>query len=67
MSKDRTTQGITRAGRGEEQPMDKDRAQRVSGSPAGSGADDRPPQQRKSKDGKGGDAAGKKARPSSDS
>ena len=30
MSKDKDTQGIARTGRGEQQPRDKDRAQRVS-------------------------------------
>jgi hypothetical protein len=43
MSKDKDTQGIVRAGRGEQQPLDKDRAQTVSITENRLGPQDREP------------------------
>jgi hypothetical protein len=41
MNKHKATQGIARTGRGEEQPLDKDRAQRVSSTDDGPSSDDK--------------------------
>jgi hypothetical protein len=52
MSKDKEAQGIARTGRGEQQPLDKDRAQRVSATDDGPASHGRREPDKSARDGK---------------